>query len=306
VAQTILVSGATGVIGGRLVSLLSREGADIRALTRTPERITGRPRQGVTAVAWDGVHAPSDAVRGSAAVVHLAGEPVFAGRPSPTRRERIRASRVDSTNAFVETFASLPPEERPSTFVCASAVGIYGSRGDEFLDESAAPGEGFLADLCRDWEASARAAEASGVRVVSVRFGIVLAREGGALPEMARPARLGLGARLGSGRQWVPWVHIDDAVALVRICLREDGPSGPINAVAPEPVSNAQLTRSLAKALHRPAFLAVPGFLVRAALGDLAVELIGSRRVVPRVALEAGFHFAHSDIDEAIATELNG
>ena len=189
-------------------------------------------------------------------------------------RRRIRSSRIDSTRSLVASLDALPHSERPATLVCASAVGIYGSRGDEQLDESSPPGRGFLADVCRDWEAAAFAAEERGLRVVTLRIGIVLSRRGGALPMMALPFRLGLGGRIGDGRQWVPWVHLDDLVSLIRETLNDTEWRGPVNATAPNPVRNALLTRSLARALHRPALLPVPAFALRTALGELSDELL--------------------------------
>ncbi len=225
---------------------------------------------------------------------------MFGGLPSSARRRRIRASRIDSTRSIVSRLQALPRDERPAAFVCASAVGYYGSRGEAVLEESAEPGSGFLAEVCVAWEAAAAAAAGLGVRSVSLRIGIVLAREGGALPTMALPFRFGLGGRMGDGRQWIPWIHVDDLVRLVQTCLANDAYRGSFNAVAPEPVTNAQLTRTLARRLHRPALLPVPAFALRLALGDLAVELLGSRRAVPRRALDAGFAFEYTAIDAAL------
>ena len=184
-------------------------------------------------------------------------------------------------------------------------MGFYGSRGDDPLDETAAPGSDFLTDVCRSWEAAAAEAENAGVRVVSLRIGIVLAREGGALPLMALPFRFGLGGALGSGRQWVPWIHVDDVVALFAAALEDERFRGAVNAVSPSPVRNRELTRALAAALHRPAWFRVPGFALRTLLGDLASELLASRRVVPRCASEAGFAFAVPDLESALALELS-
>jgi uncharacterized protein (TIGR01777 family) len=237
-------------------------------------------------------------------VVHLAGEPVFGGRLTATRRALILASRVESTRSLVHAIGALPAPERPRVLVSASAVGYYRSRGDQPLDEDASPGEGFLAEVCRAWEAEALAAARHGTRCVVLRIGIVLAREGGALPRMALPFRAGLGGRLGDGRQWFPWIHVDDVVSLIGAALRDEGYTGPVNAVAPEPIRNAELTRALARALHRPALFAVPAFALRAALGELSGELLGSRRCVPRRALARGFVFAHPGIASALAAEL--
>ena len=302
--EEILLSGATGLIGGRLLSVLGRDGVAVRALTRRPDaaRPLAAPHRWV---GWDGREFPADAVAGATGVVHLAGEPVFGGRLTAARRALILASRVESTRSLVQTIAALPEPQRPRVLVCASAVGYYGSRGDELLDEDAAPGAGFLAEVCRAWEREAFAAASLGVRCVALRIGIVLAREGGALPRMALPFRLGLGGRLGNGRQWFPWIHADDVTSLIVAALRDAAYTGPLNAVAPEPVRNAELTRVLANLLHRPALFAVPAFALRAALGDLAGELLGSRRCQPRRALARGFAFAHPRIDSALRSELS-
>jgi uncharacterized protein (TIGR01777 family) len=300
----VLLSGATGLIGRRLLVALDRDGDDVRALTRRPERAAPEVVDRAKLVGWDGRHFEPEHVAGASAVVHLAGEPVFAGRLTGARRQRILESRVDSTASLVEALGRVEPGERPALLACASAVGFYGSRGDEALEESAASGQGFLAEVCRQWETAAQTAAALGVRVVSLRFGIVLAREGGALPRMATPFRLGLGGRLGNGRQWFPWIHVDDVVRLVSAILRDDTYAGPVNVVAPEPVRNAELTRSLGRLLRRPALLPVPAFVLRAALGELSDELLGSRRVLPAAALARGFAFVHPGLDSALAAEL--
>jgi uncharacterized protein (TIGR01777 family) len=299
---SVLVSGATGLVGTRLVDALQRDGDTVRALTRRPQ-VHGLG-SAVEAVAWDGLRISPEALEGVRAIVHLAGEPVFAGRLTSSRRRRIRESRIESTQSIVEALADLPPASRPAALVCASAVGFYGSRGDDPLDESAAPGEGFLADLCVEWERAAQGANALGVRAASLRIGIVLAAEGGALRRLALPFRAGLGGRLGDGRQWFPWIHVDDLVGMLRAAARDERWRGPVNAVAPAPVTNAELTRSLGRTLRRPTPLPVPAALLRLALGELADELLDSRRVVPRAAQEWGFEFAYPSLDEALAAEL--
>jgi len=302
-SQEILVSGATGLIGRRLLSALAQDGAAVRALTRRPDsapRLAAPPRW----LGWDGRSFPPEAVAGAAAVVHLAGEPVFGGRLTPARREKIRESRVASTRSLVAAIAGLPPPQRPRLLLSASGVGYYAAGGDGILDEDSAPGAGFLATVCRAWEAEALAAAQHGVRCVVLRIGVALAREGGALPLMARPFRFGLGGRLGDGRQWVPWIHLDDVVSLIRAALADDTWTGPVNAVAPQPVRNAKLTRELARVLHRPAFFAVPAFALRAALGEFSGELLDSRRCAPRAALARGFAFAYPELASALAAEL--
>jgi len=302
--QTLLVSGATGLIGGRLLEALGDARPRVLALTRSPQRAAGALGARGEPVAWNGLRVPRDAIAEADALLHLSGEPLFGGLPTPGRLARIRSSRVDSTLAIVAAIAELPAERRPRALVCASAVGIYGSRGEEELPEEAPPGDGFLAELCRDWETAALSAAAYGVRVVCLRFGIVLAAEGGALALLARVFRLGLGGRVGSGRQWVPWVHADDAVGLVRRALLDPELRGPINVVSPGCVRNAELTRALAACVHRPALLPAPAFAVKLALGPLAGELLGSRRVVPRRATQLGHAFAYRDLERALAREL--
>lgn len=296
----VLISGATGLVGRRLVPRLAERFARVRTLSRSGGAARGR----IEPASWDGVDPGAAALGGLEAVVHLAGEPIFGGLPTKARLERIRESRVASTRRIVERMAALAPDARPKTFVCASAVGIYGDRGEERLDEQAAPGEGFLAELCRDWEAEAAQAEALGVRVVSLRIGVVLAREGGALALMRIPFSLGLGGRLGDGRQFFPWIHLDDLVEAALFALERDDLRGAVNAVAPEAVRNLELTQALAGVLGRPAVLPAPAFAMRAALGVLAGELLGSRQVVPAKLLAAGFAFRHPTLEGALREAL--
>ena len=305
-ARVFLVSGATGLVGSRLVAQLLADGLVVRALTRDLKAASGRLDPRALLVRWDGSRVPVDAVHGAEAVVHLAGEPIFGGRLTTARKRRIYDSRIESTRSTVKAISALPEASRPRVLICAGAVGYYGSRGDEELPEEAAAGEGFLADVCRDWESAALEAEEFGVRSIALRMGVVIAREGGALPALALPFRFGLGGRLGDGRQWFPWIHAEDLVALIFAAAREPGYRGPINAVAPEPVRNRDLTRVVAAELRRPALLPVPGFVLRLALGELAEELLGSRRVVPRHARAQGFEFRHHSIESAIAAELGG
>jgi hypothetical protein len=301
-ASTVFVTGATGLVGARLVPALLDAGHAVRAATRNPQgaRLDAR----ATAIGWDGRTPPPDALEGCDAVVHLAGEPIFGGRLTDARKKRAYDSRVESTRAIASALRALPDAARAATWLCASAVGYYGSRGEERLEESARRGDGFLADLCGDWEDATRTATQAGVRVANLRIGVVLAAEGGALSLMAVPFRLGLGGRLGDGRQWFPWIHADDLVALIRFALDTPRLSGPVNAVAPEVARNADLTRELAATLHRPALIPVPAFAVRLALGELADELLGSRRVVPAAARAAGFRWTHPSLREALETEL--
>jgi hypothetical protein len=304
IARSVLVTGATGLVGARLIPTLQARGTTVRVLSRDPGAAARKIGAAVDAIGWDGITPPPEAVADCDGVLHLAGEPVFGGLPTSARRQRIRHSRIDSTRALVHAIGDLPAPDRPRSFVCASAVGFYGDRGDERLDEAASAGMGFLADVCRDWESAATEATGYGLRVALLRIGIVLAREGGALPRLALPFRFGAGGRVGSGRQWVPWIHIDDLVELLLVAVDDDALHGPINAVAPEPVRNAELTRVLGRVLARPTLLPVPGFALRAALGELAGELLGSRRVVPARALAHGFAFEHANLEAALAREL--
>jgi uncharacterized protein (TIGR01777 family) len=300
----LLVSGATGLVGRRLLPHLIRDGYVVRCLSRDPTRAGRSLPAGAQPIGWDGLRVPPTAVRGCAAAIHLAGEPVFGGIPTAARRARIRESRVASTTSLAAAIGALPAAERPGVLLCASAVGYYGSRGEEVLDEGSSSGEGFLAAVCRAWEDAARGAERHGVRVVRLRIGIVLAREGGALPSLALPFRLGLGGPLGDGRQWVPWIHAEDLIALLRSCLADSRAEGAVNAVSPAPARNAELASALGRVLHRPTLLRVPAFVIRAALGEMAGELLGSRRVVPRRAQALGVRFRFHDLEAALAAEL--
>jgi uncharacterized protein (TIGR01777 family) len=294
-ARAVLVTGATGLVGRRLVASLRAADRAVRIVSR--RSASASFDAGVEVTSWNGCDLPREAVSGAGAIVHLAGEPIFGGRLTA-------ASRVDSTASIATSLSALPESERPACLVCASAVGYYGPHGGAELDETAAPGGDFLAQVCVDWERAARAAASAGTRVVSLRFGVVLAREGGALPQMAIPFRLALGGRLGDGRQWFPWIHVDDAVALVATALGDPRWSGAVNAVSPGIVTNGDLTRALGRVLHRPTVLSVPAAALRLALGELAGQLLGSRRVVPRAARERGFRFAYPDLEPALREAL--
>ena len=302
-ARTTLVTGATGLVGRRLTASLRRDDRSVRVVSRN----TAASGFGddVEALAWNGRSLAAEVLFRVGDLVHLAGEPIFGGRLTAKRRRRIRASRIDSTRSIVEALGALPEADRPACFVCASAVGYYGSRGDERLAEDATAGAGFLAQVCADWEAAALAATELGIRTVCLRIGIVLAREGGALPRLALPFRLGLGGRVGDGSQWFPWIHNEDLVAIVRAALDDERHRGAVNAVAPVPVTNAEFTHTLGRVLHRPTLVPVPAFAVRVALGELSDEVLGSRRVVPQALEERGFSFAHREIESALLAELD-
>lgn len=296
--MTIAVTGATGLVGAALVAALRAAGTEVRALSRDPAAARAR-LPGVLAMPWDpaGVSA---FVRGSRGVVNLAGENVFARRWSRRQRERLRASRVDRTRELVEAIGALPADARPRTLVSASAVGYYGPRDATELSEDAPPGGDFLATLCRDWEAAATAAEAQGVRVVCLRIGVVLAREGGALAAMRWPFLLFAGGPVLPGSQWVSWIHRDDLVSLIRFALDTPALRGPVNATAPGPATNREFSSAFGAALRRPSWLPVPGFALRLRFGPVARVLTTGQRVLPKAAQAAGFTFAHSDVAEAM------
>jgi uncharacterized protein len=295
-----LVTGATGLVGRALAAAL---GSEVVATTRSSR---GPKLEHVSeVVTWDGTSPLSDAaLRDVEAIFHLAGEPVVEGRWDDKKKERILRSRVDSTRALVTSLARLPAESRPRVLVCASAVGYYGSRGDELLTETSAPGTDFLADVCRAWEGEAAKARELGVRVVSVRTGIALATEGGALAKMLPVFRAGVGGRLGDGKQWMPWIHIADLVGLYRFAAANEDLDGPIDAAAPDIVNNAAFTRALAAAIHRPAVVPAPAFALRIALGEAASVVLASQRVAPARALEAGYRFTYPRLGEALADLL--
>ncbi|HET7712884.1 MAG TPA: TIGR01777 family oxidoreductase [Thermoanaerobaculia bacterium] len=291
----IVVAGGSGFIGSALVGHLVERGDEVVILTRDPRQV--RVGRGVewsppTIGSW------TREVKSADAVVNLAGESIGEGRWTDERKRRLVRSRIDSTNALVAALKEHPAEER--AFISASAVGFYGSRGDEALDENASQGRGFLADLTREWESVA--GEATTVaRVVIARFGVVLGSDGGALAKMLLPFRLGLGGPIGNGQQWMSWIHRDDVVRFIEWALADGGARGIYNVTSEEPVRNREFTRALGKALRRPAVLPVPGFALRALFGQMADEvLVAGQRVVPRRATAEGFTFSYPSIDAAL------
>lgn len=293
------MAGASGFLGTRLVDHLRADGHEIVRLVR---RRPGGPGE----VRWD----PSagqldpDALAGSGAVVNLAGAGVGDKRWTDAYRRVIRASRVDSTTTLATTLAGLPTADRPAVLVNSSAIGWYGDTGDRAVEEDAPAGDGFLADVCRVWEAATGPAEDAGVRVVRLRTGLPLHRDGGLLKPQLLPFRLGVGGKLGSGRQWVPWISMADWLAAVTFLLDRDDVAGPVNLVGPNPVTNAEFTRALAEALHRPAVMPIPGIGLRVALGGFADEALKSARVLPGVLRRAGFTFRHPDLTTALKEAL--
>lgn len=296
----IAITGASGLIGRGLIKLLSSQGHTVLVLSRHGG--TNLPPN-VRLAVWDPEKGePSEgALRDTDAVIHLAGENV-AQRWTPDAKRRIRESRELGTRNLVCALARLA--RRPSVLVCASAVGYYGSRGDEALTESSPPGAGFLSEVCTAWEREAVAAEALGIRVVRVRTGVMLDARGGAFQRMLPPFRLGAGGKLGDGRQWMPWIHHQDLAELFRWAA-EKPIRGALNAVAPNPVTNADFTQELARALHRPAILPVPKFALRLMFGEMAEILLASQRVMPNAAIAAGFAFRFPRLGAALADLLN-
>jgi uncharacterized protein (TIGR01777 family) len=300
----VTITGASGLIGSRLVAALKERGDEVTALSRDPARAT--QRLGVPAERWDpvGEPAPVEALAGRDGVLHLAGEPV-AQRWSAEARERIRSSRVQGTANLIAGLAGAGDDARPRVLVSASASGIYGDRGDEKLDEAASPGSDFLAQVCAAWELAAHRASELGVRVAKIRTGIVLDAGGGALAKMLPPFRLGVGGPVAGGRQYMSWLHVDDLVGLYLGAL--DGSSewtGPVNACAPGAVTNAEFSHALGRALHRPAVLPVPGLALRALYGEMAEIVTGGQRMVPARAQELGYRWKHTGLDEALRSAL--
>lgn len=293
-AQRIVVTGATGLIGTALVASLREAGHPVTRLVRgTPAADDAR---------WDPSAGAIDesAIDGAWAIVHLAGEGIADQKWTDEHKRRVLDSRVVGTTLLAKTIASL--ETPPTSFVSGSAIGYYGDRGDEVLDETSPPGTGFLADVVRAWEASTAAVEGTGVRTVHLRTGIVLSTKGGALKQQLLPFKLGLGGRLGSGRQYLPWITLADEVSAIRFVLDNNTMSGPVNAVGPNPVANSVFTKALGKALHRPTLLPIPLFPIKARFGSEMVEemLLSSARVTPSVLQHAGFRFANPDLDAAL------
>lgn len=297
----VAVSGATGLIGAALVRALAERGDDVTALSRNAER--ARETLGVGAETWadpKAEPAPLDALRGRDGVVHLLGE-VIAQRWSDETKRELRDSRVLSTRNLVAALSELPPEERPRVLVSGSGAGWYGHRGDERLDESSPePGGDFLAQLCADWEAEARRAEELGVRVVLNRTGVVLSESGGALEKMLPFFKAGIGGPVAGGRQYVPWVHLDDVVGVTLFALDNEQVRGPVNVSAPEPVTNKELSRTLGRVLRRPAFAPVPALAVKALYGEMAQIVTTGQRAVPGRLGELGYRFRQPDLEAAL------
>ena len=292
----IFVTGATGLVGRSLCAELTSRGHAVTGLSRRPAASAGLPA-GVKVVQGDPARPGpwQDALAGSDACVHLAGEPVAAGRWTPARKAAIEASRVDSTRLVAGVIAA----GGPGVLVCGSAVGFYGTRGDEVLDEASAAGEGFLADVCKRWEAAAAPA-AARARLVLLRTGIVLARDGGALPKLVLPFKVFAGGPLGDGRFWQPWIHLADEVGLIAFALEDGRVAGPLNASAPEPVTNRDFAAALGAVLHRPSFMPAPAAAIRLAVGEMAAVVLASQRMMPKKALALGYRFRFPSLEPAL------
>jgi uncharacterized protein (TIGR01777 family) len=299
----ILVTGSSGLVGSALGQTLARAGHTVCRLVR-PQSAAGEGANEGFAVAWNPATGElGGAGVGADAVVNLAGASIADGRWSAQRKELLGTSRIDTTRALVNALAKM--NARPSVLVSASAIGIYGNRGDEMLTEESKPGAGFLAGLAQEWEAEALKAEALGIRVVLARFGIILAREGGALPKMLLPFKFGAGGKLGSGQQWMSWVALEDVAGILRFAIEKNSARGAINIVSPQPLQNAEFTKLLAKAVHRPALFPAPAFALRLALGEMAdALLLSSQRVQPRTIEKLGYKFLYPSLDLAFAKIL--
>jgi uncharacterized protein (TIGR01777 family) len=296
----ILVAGSSGFLGGHLVERLTTEGHDVVRLVRRPPRAAGE-------VSWRPSARQLDpAVLASAdAVVNLAGAGVGDHRWTRRYKAVLRASRVDTTATLANGIAALDPADRPGVLLNASGRTWYGDTGDRVIEEGAPPGEGFLAAVCRAWEAATGPAEDAGVRVVRLRTGLVLHRDGGLLKPQLLPFKLGIAGKLGNGRQWYPWISLSDWLTAVTFLLHRADMAGPVNVVGPAPVTNAHFTKAFGRALHRPTFMPIPAFGLRVLLGEFAVEVLTSTRLLPGALNRAGFTFQHPDVDSALRAALH-
>ena len=292
----VLVSGASGLIGSALLPALQSSGYEVTRLVRSAA-------SGKSDIAWDPSRplAP-ESVSGFDAVVHLAGESIV-GRWTDAKKRRVRESRVQGTRNLAEALAATP--QAPRVFISASAIGYYGDRGEETLREESSSGSGFLPEVCREWEAAAEPARKAGIRTAQMRFGVVLSASGGALQKMLPPFRMGVGGNIGSGRQWMSWIDIDDVVGAIQHVIKADNLRGPVNVAGPNPVRNAEFTKTLASVLSRPAIFPMPAFAARLLFGQMADELLlASQRVEPAKLLASGYVFQKPELRAALETIL--
>ena len=293
----ILVSGVSGPIGSALLPSLKTRGYDVTRLIRGKSAAEGQ-------IGWDPAMPISpDMVSGFDAVIHLAGESIV-GRWTKTKKIKIRGSRVAGTTTLAEALAGT--QDKPQVFACSSAIGYYGDRGNELLNEASKPGIGFLPEVCREWEAATQAAANAGIRTVQMRTGVVLSSKGGALGKMLTPFKMGVGGRIGDGQQWMSWIDIEDMVGAIHHILKSDLLQGPVNMVAPKPVKNAEFTKTLASVLSRPAILPLPAFAVKLAFGEMGeTVLLGSQRVEPTQLVMSGYPFRFTNLRASLENNLN-
>ncbi len=289
------IIGATGFIGSALARQVVPRGIGVVVFSRKPDTFLPWARE-IRPINAEG---PAIDPRGLDALVNLAGEPIL-GLWTKAKKQRIQESRIHLTERVVEALKACPTAERPRVLLNGSAVGIYGDRGDEMLPESSVSGTSFLAKVCSNWESAACRAQALGMRVVLLRTGLVLGQDGGMWPTLRRVFNSRLGGRLGSGKQWMPWIHLDDEVGIIAEALENSSYSGPVNLAAPNPVTNAELTRAVAAALKKPAIFPVPALVLKMALGDLGRSILESQRAVPKAALSRGYQFKHPELSGAL------
>ncbi len=299
----IAITGATGLIGTRLVRALKARGDEVTVLSRNPQRAAAA--LDVEAIGWDSLAepAPPEALSGRDAVIHLAGEPV-AQKWTTESKKAIRESRELGTRNLVAGIAASQP--RPTVLLSSSAVGYYGKHGDELIDEQSAPGSDFLAGVCVAWEREAAAAETLGLRVVMIRTGVVLDASGGALKTMLPPFKAGVGGPVAGGKQYMPWIHADDIVGLYLAALGDEAWNGPINGTAPNPATNAAFSKTLGRVLHRPSIFPVPAFVIRARYGEMAELVTEGQRAIPAAATANGYKFTEPELEHALAAALDG
>jgi uncharacterized protein (TIGR01777 family) len=293
----VLIAGASGLVGSALIPALEAGGAEITRLVRSSAR--------AGEIEWHPNNDQIDAAKleGFDAVINLAGENIAAGRWTDDQKRKIRDSRVNGTHLLSEAIAKL--STRPAVFICASATGIYGDRGDETLDEQSDSGGGFLAGVCREWEHATEPAVQAGIRTVNLRFAPILAREGGMLAKLLTPFKMGMGGKVGSGKQYISWIAIEDAVDAIKLALNNESFRGPVNIVSPNPVTNEVFTKALGHVLSRPTALAMPAFAVRLAFGEMADEmLLVSQRVIPKKLTDAGYEFQQPELEGALRKHL--
>jgi uncharacterized protein (TIGR01777 family) len=293
----VLIAGASGLVGSALIPALGAEGAEVTRLVRTSA--------GAGEIEWHPNNDQIDATKleGFDAIINFAGENIAGGRWTDDVKRKIHDSRVNGTHLLSEAIAGL--KQPPKVFLCASATGIYGDRDDETLDEQSDSGGGFLAGVCREWEQATEPAGAAGVRTVNLRFGPILAREGGMLAKLLTPFKMGMGGKVGSGKQYISWVAIDDAVGAIKLALKDESIRGPLNIVSPRPVTNEEFTKTLGHVLSRPTALSVPAFAARLAFGEMADEmLLTSQRVIPKRLNDVGYEFEYPELEGAFRKYL--